>query len=523
MSVVFQSARPLRFWSRGSLWAQPVRARRRTGASKLRRAATVLLVALCAETIFSVPYRSLYLARHSSRLALIVALLVSISVLATFRLREPMLRRLSGVLRLAPAMTGRAWLAWCVGIGVVLRLAWTAIFHIRLKSDGLAYFTAARDLAERHTIQGAFWPPGFSLLLAPFFAVLGATAAVALLVSLLLFAATCVVTYRLAERLGGRDVARISAALVALWPCHVTLAGVNSKETLLAFLIPLAMWLYHRAIAGTDTGLSAFQPGWAAAAGVVTGFAALTQPAFLLFPAVIFLFEVLRRTTLAASAGRTLLFAGALLTTVLPWTVRNYTQFHRLVLISTNGGSVFYRANNPKANASYAAEGEEVLPADEFAADAEGYRAAKHWIVSHPLDFAVLMVRKQVVYLGDDGIGIYESMKRDLHPPAAAYALAKAVANAAWLLAWVLVLLGAPMLMRLPEWPLWFGLCVLPQVFQWAIDSVFESGSRHHLGYVPLVGVLVAMSLRTAQRRAASEADVTPDRVEGQVSLPISA
>ena len=47
-----------------------------------------------------------------------------------------------------------------------------------------------------------------------------------------------------------------------------------------------------------------------------------------------------------------------------------------LVLISTNGGSVFYRANNLLANASYSPEGQEPLPKDEFAADKKGYKAA---------------------------------------------------------------------------------------------------------------------------------------------------
>ncbi len=520
MTQIKQAAPRLGRRSDAELATESIGSAALTPAVSRARIATAVLVVLCAETIFAVPYRSLYLVKHSTGVALAAALLVSITALAAFTLREPLLRRISDALRATPPMTDRAWLGWCVAVGVVLRLGWTAIFHIRLKSDGLAYFVGARELAEQHGMTGAFWPPGFSLLLAPFFAVLGARPSVTLLVSLLLFAATCLVTYRLAERLGGRGAARLSAAMVALWPCHVTLAGVNSKETLLALLIPLAMWMYLRAISGPDPEASTFRAGWMVAAGAVTGFAALTQPAFLLFPAVIFLAEVMRQSPVLVSAGRTVLFTAALLATVLPWTVRNYLQFHRVVLISTNGGSVFYRANNPKANASYAAEGQEALPADEFAADAEGYRAAKRWILHHPLDFAVLMVRKQVVYLGDDAIGIYESMKRDRHPPAAEYALGKAIANAAWLLAWMLVLLAVPRLMQSPEWALWFGVCVLPQVFQWAIDSVFESGSRHHLGYVSLVGVLVALSLRTARRAAADSEKRERNR---EVRWPVSA
>ena len=472
------------------------------GRARLQRIAELSVAALAVETIFSVPYRSLFLAGHSSGIAWAGALVLIAAVAFAYRSRERLLAGLSGLIRPPENQDDRAWLAGWVGGGLVLRTAWALLHHVPLRSDGLAYFVGARELAEQHSITGAFWPPGFSLLLAPFLAVFGASAWVALLVALLLFVATVLVTYRLGLGLGGRVTARLAVLFVALWPCHLTLAGVNSKETLLALLIPAAMLLYLGAI----TPAAGLRWSRILLAGLVTGFAALTQPAFLLFPAVILLLELVRGTPLLQSAGRTVLFSFALLAVVLPWTTRNYRQYHRLVLISTNGGSVFYRANNPKANASYAAEGEESLPSDEFAADKEGYSAARTWILHHPGAFTVLMVRKQVVYLGDDGIGVYESMKRDQHPRAVVYAAAKALSNLVWLAAWVLILFGLAQLFHLRNWQLWFGLCFLPQVYQWTIDSVFESGSRHHLGYISLVSVMVALVLAETRREGATRA-----------------
>ena len=40
----------------------------------------------------------------------------------------------------------------------------------------------------------------------------------------------------------------------------------------------------------------------------------------------------------------------AMLLAILPWTMRNKLVLHHFVLVSTNGGSIFYRANNPKAD-----------------------------------------------------------------------------------------------------------------------------------------------------------------------------
>ncbi len=227
----------------------------------------------------------------------------------------------------------------------------------------------------------------------------------------------------------------------------------------------------------------------------------MTQPGYALFPSVILGYELLRSKNLLIAIRWTAVATIALLAVVAPWTYRNYVVFHEGIVVSTNGGSVFYRANNPKANASYSAEGENVLSADELQADKEGYKEAKQWIIHHPLDFTVLAIRKQVVYLGDDGIGVYESLKRDHTPSTVLYAGAKLICSVYWLSLWILLLGSASRLFWLKHWYVWFGLCFLPLVYQWAIDSVFESGSRHHIAYVGVIAALVATALSRVELR----------------------
>jgi hypothetical protein len=301
--------------------------------------------------------------------------------------------------------------------------------------------------------------------------------------------------------------------LVAIWPGYFTLAGINCKESFLAVLMPAALLLYlkasdYRSVRAFGLGPLSypasspegprFRWSFVIAAGVCMGFAALTQPGYLLFPAVVFGFEMLRAKGLLRATGRTMVFSIAMLAAVLPWTYRNYLVFHRTVLISTNGGSVFYRANNPLADANYSAEGEVPLPKDEFAADQLGYRLADDWIVHHPGDFAALIVRKQIVFWGDDALGAYETLKRGLNPSVALYASVKGISNLYWLALWTVLFLGFPLLFKLSNWRLWFGFLFLPLAYQWAIDSVFESGPRHHVPHVALIAVLVAMVLSSA-------------------------
>ena len=122
------------------------------------------------------------------------------------------------------------------------------------------------------------------------------------------------------------------------------------------------------------------------------------------------------------------------------------------------------------------------------------------------------MVRKQVLFLGDDGYGVYESTKRDLHPPAQLYAAAKAVCNLFWLGSWTILLLSCPTLFRSTGWPVWYGICVLPLLYQWAIDSVFESGGRHHVPYICLVAIMVGIALNSRPVNSRTELAMQAER-----------
>jgi 4-amino-4-deoxy-L-arabinose transferase-like glycosyltransferase len=476
------------------------------------RLAQAIFVLYCVETLFSLPFRSVYLSGHTAFVASIAALCVLAVISILFVFRDALLTLLARLLRFR-SIGNRAWFAFWLMFGIILRLAWAISFPVTPKSDHLAYFQLAANMAQGQTGAGAYWPPGFSMFLAPFFAVFGVHLWVAELCGLLFFVTTYFLTYAIAIRIEGGLTPRIAPMLVAIWPGYFTLSGVNCREVFLAVLLPATLLMYlnafdcHPVLAAglnpnseqiSSSNRAHFRWGFAISAGLCMGLAALTQPGFILFPAVVLGLEILRGTNLMPAVGRTAVFSIALLLAILPWTFRNYLVFHRMVLISTNGGSVFYRANNPLANANYSAEGEVHLPANEFVADKMGYELAIEWIEHHPGSFAALMAKKQLVFLGDDALGAYETLKRDLNPSAALYASVKGISNLFWLAVWTVLLLGFPLMFRSSNWQLWFGLLFLPLLYQWAIDSVFESGPRHHVPHVALISVLIGIVIASA-------------------------
>ena len=182
---------------------------------------------------------------------------------------------------------------------------------------------------------------------------------------------------------------------------------------------------------------------------------------------------------------------------ITPWTMRNYAVLGIPVLISTNGGDVFYRANNPLAKGDYTKQGAVNLFEldDEVKRDRLGYRLGRMWIAENPLAFAKLIPIKQILFLGDDGYGAFETMKRGLGIGDVRYIAAKAISNAFWLTLWMFVFAGAlriqPAVMN--------SAVLLPMAVIIGfvmVHSVFEANGRYHIHFSALVAVLALSWVR---------------------------
>lgn len=467
----------------------------------------IVFLILTIETLFSVPLLSWELAlggRHPlGGACFALAMLVGV-IFLIWRWHETSRRFVASLFARFEDIPIGGWLAVCFAAGIVLRVLWACQYPAPQRSDQATYFSLARGLVENHRYgfpNGglAYWPPGFPLFLAIWFFFLGFKPWVPLLANICLFGGSLVAVERLAMRIGGTLAARLATLLLVPWPTMVMIVGFAGKELLVVFLLCLVLLTFSSAMECAGQGTSFALGG---VTGLLLGAMSLTQPSFMLFAFVLIVYDYIRNQDLLRAGIRGLVAVAVLCAVILPWTLRNHRVLGEWVPISTNGGDVFYRANNPLATGGYTPKGEQSLDSlDEVSRGKVGFRLGKDWIRQHPGEFLALALRKQILFLGDDAQGAFETLKRGLGIGGVRYAFWKAVSNMYWLSLWALILL-----MMANQWrtsisqnPLLTAL-LLSTLYLVAIHSVFESGGKYH---EPLIGIVAVLAAQVVAKPAA--------------------
>ncbi len=466
-----------------------------------------LLVALAA--CFGTPLLSweLALGKASAPSVLLGLGIASAGVLSVRKWRGQVCDALTRQAWRATRVSTRCWLTWCLVIGLLIRIVWVSAFPAPQTSDERTYFGLAAALAagrpyatqyEGHT-WNSYWPPGYPLFLQLFLRVLGLDRWVLVLANLVLFATCMVVVHRLAVCAAGQAVARLSTAALTVWPNHVCLSGLASKELLLVMLVPLVVLLYLRTtLCSTRKAISRLL-----LSGAICGVASLTQPGLLFLPAIFALDGLIRRATIRELGLRLAMVTLGMAVVILPWSLRNRRVLGTWVLISTNGGSVFYRANNPLATGGYTPRGERSLALlNEAEQSRFGFKWGLEWIRANPGAFLKLAPRKQMLLLGDDAVGIYSTLKQGLGIAGIGYASWKAVANGFWWLIWLAVLAGCGGAWKQgsvarPEVLLMMSVVLYIVI----VHCVFESAGKYHVPAIGIIAILAAQSVMREPRR----------------------
>ncbi|NMF96738.1 glycosyltransferase family 39 protein [Aromatoleum toluolicum] len=401
-------------------------------------------------------------------------------------------------LRLAD-IAGRIPVWQIVLAGAVLRGLWVTVFPAESGSDGAVYMGLASRLATDHTYEvagtRAYWPVGYPLFLSLWVGMLGEGRVALLAANLFQYIVAAVGISRLAGVLAGPRAASLAALLFACWPNLVANTATAEKEMLIVTLLP---WAFLAVV----TLLKGAGGRWAALrGGLLLGLCILVQPSLQFLPllAAVFLIALYRERLRALSHALLILVAATV--AVAPWSLRNHLVFDRFVLVSTNGGENFYRANNPLATGGYTPVGEVDLSSfSESERDLRGKVLALAWIRAHPDDFATLGAEKLVRFMGDDAVGVYNTLKvgRDGREGGSVYAALKLVANLYWLVAWILLVAVVLSLIRrgasvapIVRTPLWLWLYLL------ILHAVFESAGKYH---VPVLWVLIVLLAGYAAR-----------------------
>ncbi|MBT2188126.1 hypothetical protein [Sphingobium nicotianae] len=306
-------------------------------------------------------------------------------------------------------MSSNAWLAAIIAAGIALRVAAATLLALPIESDALGYFTMATNLAEHgilldHFDQHIFYSAGYPLLLAPVFALSGASFRVAFAVNMLLCAATICLIHRLTVRLSGSNPAGLlAAAAFAVWLPAIWNASMLAKENLST---PLLLAL---ALCAIDLARNRAAPGTALLAGLLWGASILTGGSSLMtYLAVgIALIAVLRSGCGAARVIRAgIVFLAGTLLLLGPWLYAADQMVGRPIL-SSNPGFNLYLGNNPAATGWFISISD--TPAGK------GWEATRHrlgeagtaqmlqdmaatWIRENPAQAAQLAARKLVYF-----------------------------------------------------------------------------------------------------------------------------
>jgi Dolichyl-phosphate-mannose-protein mannosyltransferase len=428
-----------------------------------------------------------------------------------------MLWRMSALRDPSPAWSTSSLPGFVVvtAVGVAAQLTLALICHPIPVSDSATYLALAERLAAHLPFlddQGsrAFFPPGLPLFLAPFIRFFGDTFVAVVVANLALYVVGAASIWHWAQRLFDDKVALISLIVFTCWPTRLLLGGLALKESLALSLILLSLMLFHRALPMNRIGLRSFLVAWLS--GLALGFVALSQPGLLLlgitYP-IMFRFWLARVSWSRAAAVVAFVWFGVA-SSIAPWMIRNCITFEgRFCGISTNGGSVFYRANNPKATGLWVEEGEISLShLPELEQNKKGYQLGREWIRSNPFAALKLSIHKLRYLLGNDDHGPYWAIFRSagLDHQSSESSLSTAqkawlqAANAVSLLFWVAIL--ALSWVSLVRWRRTRGTSELvpllfPLIYSSVVFAIFESGSRQHIA---ATGPLIVLSAKTVSR-----------------------
>jgi 4-amino-4-deoxy-L-arabinose transferase-like glycosyltransferase len=242
---------------------------------------------------------------------------------------------------------GAVWAA--VLLALAIRIGYNLALHpgghvpADFVIDEREYFGAAHVLAEGRGFtffDTALWvrPPLFVAALALLFRLIGTGYVPILVFQSLLGAAAVLPLAFLAFRIRGIVAARWTAFITALYLPLTLFAGLLLSETLFVLLFACSLVALYETSrrAGSDSRQSYL---WAAAAGLLLGLCILTRGTALAFLplAAAWLFVALRgneRNRWLAPA----LVVGIAVLALVPWTMRNYAAYGRIVVVDTTGG-----------------------------------------------------------------------------------------------------------------------------------------------------------------------------------------
>jgi hypothetical protein len=302
----------------------------------------------------------------------------------------------------------------CMGVAVVLRAAalllalnrgwvYTQVDEMLVAAalaDGRGFVFDWYGLAGPEPIRGAFFPPAYVFNVYILERVFGSLSAV-FVQNALCSLAVCLCLWSLARTAFGPVVARFVLVGSVLYVPFFNRLTHGSPVYFKMFLMCLVVLCLQRG--WTQRARAAI-----GAAGIAAGILALAMPDILLYVALGAGALVGWR---AADGSRRLvcaaIFIAATAVVIAPWTWRNWHEFGRFCLVSTNGGLNFYMGHNPETinevdvgqlPALDRRLNGELARADDFGRDDILYREGWRYVRAQPLRTAANMLARAAMH-----------------------------------------------------------------------------------------------------------------------------
>ena len=246
-------------------------------------------------------------------------------------------------------------------LALSVRLIYILFFtQFPLMKDDLQYNVIAKNILDGRGFSydsinpTAARGPLYPLFLAATYFIFGYDYNTARLLHAIIGAVTCLFVYFIAKKLYSPVIGFYAGLIAGIYPSLIGYTGLLYSETLAGFLVALTIVFYLL----SAERKSSFQ---FLITGISIGLLILCYPKFIFLPIIFgfsgLFFNKFRKEFLKYFFG---LLAGVILI-LIPWTVRNFNQFGKLIPVATGSGTTLWHSTLPEDSTEWHFDREPLL------------------------------------------------------------------------------------------------------------------------------------------------------------------
>lgn len=289
-------------------------------------------------------------------------------------------------------------------LGFLLGLLWICFVNTQPFSDFDYYNNLAKQIANGGPWGDTYTSVGYAIVLGLIYKIFGAHIFIAKVFNLLLTLVCNIFVFKILSKTNLREGdKKFILTLFILFPNNIFFNSILGTEILFTTLMMCTIYIYFSNIRYKYVLL-----------GILVGLNTMIKPFFLLFFFLVFMVEVIYYKKLfnPLKHGITILIIASL--TLSPWIYRNTKLMGQFTYVSNNGGIVLYINNNSQNKLGrwmpVADVENSIINRDDFKKanmtqqNKMFSKAAKKWILTHPLNFVELGFKRlaNTYLLGDD-------------------------------------------------------------------------------------------------------------------------